>query len=197
MINEKLFNKIYKLHIKKLKNLNIPHKKLAIFFSGIAGSGKTYIAKILEDKYRGVRVRNDDIREIVASLDKNKDIDEATYGYFDWFFKNYSFKNKLIILDRGVDRKYKEVFPLFRKRGYKIFIIRLKVPEKVYEQRIINKLGKLDQNYINRIDDWKRQYKEFGKEVKPDIIIENEEDNKLDLKPLFSKLERLINDKKC
>ena len=60
---------------------------------------------------------------------------------------------------------------MFKKEGYKIFIIRLKVPERVYEQRIIHKLGRLDDNYINRIDDWKKQYKEFGERVKPDIII--------------------------
>lgn len=193
-MKEEFFRKIYKKHIKKLKNLSFPNEKLMICFSGIAGSGKTYIAKILERKYKGVRIRNDEIRGIVVNLDKNKDIDETTYGYFDWFFKNYSFKNKLIILDRGIDRGYKETFPIFKKKGYKIFIIRLKVPEKVYERRIIKKLGRLDDNYINRIDDWKRQYKEFGKRVKPDIVIKNKEDNNLNLKPLFSKLERLIKD---
>ena len=191
-MDEQFFKEIYKKHVKKLENLLIPHEKLMICFSGIAGSGKTYIAKILEDRYKGVRIRNDDIRGIVIDLDKKRDIDEATYGYFDWFFKNYSFKNKLIILDRGIDRGYREVFPLFKENGYKIFIIRLKVSEAVYERRIKDKLGKLDNNYLNRIGDWKRQYKEFGENVKPDIIIENEKDNELNLQSLFKKLDKLV-----
>lgn len=191
-MNEQFFREIYKRHVKKLENLLVPHEKLMICFSGIAGSGKTYISRILEKKYRGVIIRNDDIRGIIANLDKNKDIDETTYSYFDWFFRNYSFKNRLLILDRGIDRGYKEVFPFFRERGYKIFIIRLKVSEKVYEGRIRNKLGELDSNYINRIDDWKRQYKEFGEAIKPDIIVENEKDNELNLEPLFKKLDRLV-----
>jgi predicted kinase len=191
-VDEQFFKEIYKRHIQKLENLLVPHEKLMICFSGIAGSGKTYIAKILEEKYKGVRIKNDDIRKIVATLDKTQDIDEATYGYFDWFFKNYSFKNGLVILDRGVDRGYKEVLPFFKDRGYKVFIIRLKVSEEVYERRIKDKLGKLDENYINRIDDWKRQYKEFGKAIKPDIVIENEKDNELDLGPLFNRLDALV-----
>ncbi len=192
MTDGELFNKIYKTHIKQLKNLNIPHKKLVICFSGIAGSGKTYLAKILEDKYKGVRIVNDDIREIICRLEKRGDIDHPTYGYLNWFIKNYKFKNNLIILDSGIDRKYKERFSLFKKNGYQIFIIRLKVSEKVYERRIIEKLGKLDNNYINRINDWKRQYEDFGKNIKSDIIVDNEEDNKLNLKLLFSKLEKII-----
>lgn len=171
----------------------MPHEKLMVCFSGIAGSGKTYIAKILEEKYKGVRIRNDDIRGIVADLDKSQDIDEATYGYFDWFFKNYSFKNKLVILDSGIERRYKKIFPFAEEEGYKIFIIRLKVSEEVYERRIREKLrGKLDDNYIARINDWKRQYEEFGKAIRPDIIIENERDNELDLNPLFKKLDKLV-----
>lgn len=188
-MGDRLFNKIYKIHVRQLKNLLIPHKKLVICFSGIAGSGKTYIAKILEDKYKGVRIRSDDIREIASKLGF-RDLDKITYSYLDWFFENYKFKNKLIILDRGIDRKWQEIFSLFKKQRYKIFIIRLKVSEKVYERRIIEKFGKLDDNYLNRINDWKKQYKEFGKKVKSDIIIKNE--GRLKLTPLYSRLEKLI-----
>ncbi len=189
MISKKLFSQIYKIHIKQIKNLSIPHKKMLICFSGIAGSGKTYIAKILEEKYKGVRLRADDIREIVSKL-KLGDLDQITYSYLNWFRENYFFKNKLIILDQGIDRHWQDIFSFFKKKKYKIFIIRLKVSEKVYEKRIIKKLGKLDNNYLNRINDWERQYKEFGEKVKPGIIIENED--RLNLKPLFLKLDKLI-----
>jgi len=67
-MNKQLFGKIHKKYIKKLKHLNIPHKKLMICFSGFAGSGKTYIAKIVEKKYKGVRIRSDDIRKIIIDM---------------------------------------------------------------------------------------------------------------------------------
>lgn len=193
MNKAELIKEIYSIHLKQLNYLDVPHKKLAICFSGIAGSGKTHIAKILEEKYKGVRIRNDDIRNIIHRINKDtEDIDALTYEYLSWFYKNNKFKNGLIILDSGIERKHEELFSFFKKEGYKVFIIRLKVSEKVYEQRIKNKLGQLDQNYIDRIDDWKKQYKEFGKKFKPDILIENEKDGKLDLEPLFRKLDKLL-----
>ncbi|MAH03871.1 hypothetical protein CMI39_03755 [Candidatus Pacearchaeota archaeon] len=191
MIEEKIITKIYKIHLKQLKNLSVPHKKFMICFSGIAGSGKTYIAKILEKKYNGVRIRSDDIRGIIRSLHID-DMDNVTDDYLSWLFKNWPFKNKLIILDRGIDRKYKETFSIFKKKGYKIFIIRLKTPREIFEKRIKGKLGKLDQNYLNRINDWIKQWKEFGKKFKSDIIIKNEKDNKLELKKIFTMLDKLI-----
>jgi predicted kinase len=192
MINEEVFGKIYEQHIKKLKNLDTFNKKGVICFSGIAGFGKTYIAKILEEKYKGVRISNDEIREIISGLIEEEEIDSLTYSYLRWLIQNYKFRNNLIILDSGIDRRYKERFSLFKEKGYQIFIVRLKVSEAVYERRIIEKFGKLDDNYINRIDDWKKQYKEFGENVKSDIIIENEKDNELNLELLYSKLDTLI-----
>lgn len=188
-----LFKKIYREHIKQVKNLSVPHGKLIICFSGVPGSGKTYVAKILEERYSGVRIRNDDVREIVSKLEKTLDVDQVTYEYFGWFIENYDSENRLLILDSGIERRYQELFPLFEEKGYEIFIIRLNVPEEVYEQRIINKLGKLDQNYVDRIDDWKRQYREFGERVKSNIIIDNKKDNELNLESLFKKLDKLVN----
>jgi len=162
MSNQSIIEEISKIHSAQLKNTSIKNKKLLICFSGIAGAGKTYIAKILEERYRGVRIRSDDIRDIVRSLGSGG-IDNITYKYLEWFFNNYHFKNGLMILDKGIDRKYKETFSLFSKKGYKIFIIRVKVSRKLSEERIRKKLGKLDENYINSIDRWINEWEEFGK----------------------------------
>ncbi|MEK6842580.1 MAG: AAA family ATPase [Nanoarchaeota archaeon] len=173
-----------------LKNIGVHHKKLLICFSGIPGSGKTHIAKIIEKKYFGVRIRSDDIRNIIKKLkNKEKNVNKITYKYLDWLFKNYSFKNKLIILDKSIDRKYKETFSIFRKKRYKIFIIRIKTSKKISKERV-SKLGKLNENYINNIERWLYEWKGFEENVKSDIIIKNE--NNLNLKPLFFKLDKLI-----
>jgi predicted kinase len=189
MIDKNLFNKIYEIHVKQLKNTSVPHNKLVICFSGIAGSGKTSIAKILEEKYKGIRIRNDDIREIINRFGFN-DVDEITHAYVSWLFEHYPFANKLIILDSGIDRRYEEIFALCQKEGYQTFIIRLKVPERIYKKRIIEKLGKLDDNYLTRINDWKKQFEEFGKNVKSDITLNN--GGKLNLASVYFKLDVLI-----
>lgn len=191
-MNKYLIKKIHEIHVKQLKYLNVPNKKLVICFSGIAGSGKTYIAKILEKKYKGVRVSSNEVRKILTEIDKDTDKDYTTYNYLDWFFDNYDFENNLIILDQGIDRRYEHLFSMFGKEGFEIFIIRLETSRKTYERRIIKKIGRLDDNYLSRGDDWRRQFKEFGEKVKADIIIENEKDNELDLEPLFRKLDKLV-----
>ena len=185
-----LTRKIYKIHKRQLKNTSISHKKLLICFSGIPGSGKTHISKILEKKYLGVRIRSDDIRSIVKKLDiKIKDIDGITYAYLEWLFNNYSFKNNLIILDKGIDRRWRETFPIFKKKKYKIFVIRLRVSRRISEKRVA-KHGKIDGNYINNVERWVKEWNLFGGKVKSNIIIKNGQN--LSLKPLFSKLDKLI-----
>ena len=189
---KELFEKINRRYVKQLKNLDKSNKKLLICFSGIPGSGKTYIAKILEERYSGVRIRSDDIREIIRDLEiEEEKTNDMTYNYLNWFFKNYKFQNKLIILDKGIDRGYNEIFSLFERNGYEIFTIRLEVPRKIYERRIKEKLGELDENYINNIDRWIRERENFGKNVKSNLTIGNGE--KLNLEILFNKLDKLIN----
>ena len=133
MIKELSNREIYEEHIKTLKNLNLPHEKLIIFFAGIPGSGKTYIAKFLEEGYSAVRISNDELRKLIRKIyNKNfnsylEDVDTSLYNYWEWFISNYDFPNKLIIADRGIERKYKNVFPFVKKLNYKIFIISLKI----------------------------------------------------------------------
>lgn len=189
-MQKQLISKIHKKYIKKLKHLNISHKKLMICFSGFAGSGKTYIAKILEKRYKAVRIRSDDIRRIIIDT-KLKEIDKLTYSYLEWLSKTWKFKNKLIILDMGIDRRYKEMFSIFKKKGYKIFIIRLKVSKKTaYRRAAERNKGIVDEHFRNEIARWIREWREFGKKVKSDIIITNEKN--LSLKPLFEKLGKLV-----
>ena len=193
-----LFKKIYKEHFKKFKNISVPNKKLLICFSGIPGSGKTYISKILEKKYSGIRIRTDGIRKIIHNLLKKETekhhenldyVDPILKKYLSWLFLNYSFANKLIILDKGIDRGYKEIFAMFKKKKYQMFIIRIKASQKILEKRIFEKKNCRDPHFDSEIKRWTLEWKEFGKKIKPNLIIENE--NKLNLKPLFIKLDKL------
>jgi len=190
---------VHEDYLKRLNYLSLPRSKLVILFSGIPGAGKTYVAKKLEERYHGVRVRTDDIRESVHKLVGNKEaIDNLDYTtpiveqYVRWLVKNSPFENKLIILDRGIDRTYKEIFSLAEREGYVTFLIRIQASRETLERRIFDKNNCRDPHFDREIDRWTREWEDFGKQVKPDILIENERDNELNLKPLFKKLDKLI-----
>ena len=195
-----LKREIYNEHLKVLKNLNIPHKKLIIFFAGVPGAGKTYISKVLEKRYNGIRVNNDELRRLIRILYKRKfnsylkNVDKILYDYLDWFISNYKFSNRLIIADRGIDRKYEELLLLVKKLKYPFFIISIKLTSRrLLEKRVKKKLrGKLDRNFIENIDRWIRENREFNKNFKSDIIIKNEKNDEFDLSSLFRKLDKLI-----
>ena len=189
-MNKQLIQKVHKKYIDKLKYLNVPHKKLVICFSGFAGSGKTYIAKIIEKEYKAVRIRSDDIRKIVIDM-KIKEIDDVTYGYIEWLCKNWKFKNKLIILDMGIDRKYKETFKIFRKKKYKIFIIRLNVSKKTAYERVFERNKGNIKHFNSEINRWICEWKDCGKNINPNIVINTDKELRLD--SLFGKLDKFVN----
>ncbi|MCH7567860.1 MAG: AAA family ATPase [Nanoarchaeota archaeon] len=191
-----IFEKIYKKHSRFLKHKKVrSNKKLIICFSGIPGSGKTSLAKILEKRYKGVRINSHRIGEIMQELVSKGVINENIAGrklqvdYQIWLLEAHLFTNNLIILDSGIDRKYNEVFEIARRKGYEIFIIRLNVSEKNLRKRILIRNKENARNYFKSFNKWKREFKEFGKKVNSNIILENE--GEVDLVLLFKKLDRL------
>jgi len=105
-------------------------------------------------------------------------------------YKNWNFKNKLLILDKGIDRKYKKTFSIFKKNKYKVVIIRLNISKKTAHKRVFERNKGKDEHFNNEINRWIKEWREFGKKIKSDIIINNEKD--LNLKPLFKKVDKLI-----
>ncbi len=68
---KELFKEIDKKFFFKLNFLEKRNPRFVITFSGIPASGKTTLSKILEKKYKGVRVNNDDLRKIIFNFAKN------------------------------------------------------------------------------------------------------------------------------
>ena len=83
-MEKNIFREIYKKHSRFLKNRKVRrNKKLIICFSGIPGSGKTVLAKILEKRYRGVRINSHRIGKIMQAIgNKIKKLGRKVYlGY--------------------------------------------------------------------------------------------------------------------
>lgn len=65
MHSQDILNKIFSFHIERLKNLEETNPKILILFSGTTGSGKSFLAKKIEEEFKGIRVNNDDVRNII------------------------------------------------------------------------------------------------------------------------------------
>lgn len=194
-----ILKKIYNKHIRQLKHVNIKNKRLIICFSGVPCSGKTYIAKILEKKCKAIRINTDSIRSIIRKIVKNySKLSDENYkekilnNYLVNLLENYPFKNKLIILDKGIDRDYNKIFKIAKKHNFKVFIIRIKSALKIINQRVRIKCKWPDKNFINNINRWKKEFNDFNKKVKADITINNNQNKKPDLSLLFKKLDGII-----
>jgi len=194
-----ILDSIYEIHKNQLKNLPFPHKKLFICFSGVPGSGKTYVAKKIEERYKAVRVNNDDIREIIRKIvEKSKnnvdvnEIEQLLDKYLINFLNNYTFPNKTIILDSGIERRSDKIKKLAKNLGFKIFLIKMISSRKNCEKGVIKKLGKLDENFMNNISRWIKENKEFNKSHKANFEIKNYCNIKLNLEGLFAKLNEFI-----
>ena len=83
----KIFEKINKRFFPKLKNTNTNNLPFIIAFSGVPGSGKTTISKILEKKYKGVRIDNDELRDIISDFSGNYKLTKKDKEIIDYFIK--------------------------------------------------------------------------------------------------------------
>lgn len=196
MKKKSLLQKIYKIHSKHLKYLNIPHKKLIIAFSGVPASGKTHIAKIIEEYFQAVRINNDDIRSIIAKFLKKRKTQEdpqtilQNYLLFLLKEKFKTWKNRLVILDSSIDRKYETIKKAAEQEKFPLFIIALQVHHKTLKKRI-KKRGKQAQEHFHKeIKRWAQEYKAFNKKFKSDILLKGHENK--DLKIIFRKLDAKI-----
>ena len=177
----------------KLRNKSKINKKIIIAFSGVPGSGKTTIAKKLEQKYKGVRINNDKLGQIINNLVKKyqKDLIGDTRIYLEEYLQNllmeYNYKNGLIILDSGIDRRYKQIKKIAALKGYELFIIRIKTTRENLEKRILKRNKENSKGYLDNLDKWFKDYKNCAKDLKANVILDNSKN--LDIKYLFSMLD--------
>ena len=115
MKKEELFKLIFAKHKTTLKNLNVPQeKKVIILFSGVPGSGKTYLARKIEKRYQAIRWENDIVREIIDKFPKEyfKNISADSLKSFNNLDKETLKKvygyNKLSIKKENLLQNYKK-----------------------------------------------------------------------------------------
>lgn len=187
-----LCESVFKQHVRLLKNTRIEHKPLVICFSGVPGMGKTHIAKILEEKYQGVRISNNEIRAIVNTFANTPNSQWLMQAYLMYFMLSYTAPNKLIILDSSIDRQYAVLLPYLTFKGIPYIIIRLETP---YEQ-VVDCLTKREQAgegvYLKFLDSWYADYDTFGQCYPATIVVKNDQHAPLMLDKLYTLIDNYV-----
>lgn len=190
---------LLKRHKSFLKFQNVAHPKFLILFSGIPASGKTYSAKILEEQYEALRINSDDLRKLIMAQGKKYPrLREETFreqllvDYLMYLIENAPLKNKRMILDSGIERKYDRIAKAARKHGYKTFIIKIICSKKVASKRARKRMEGTDAHFNKNIDRWRVEFNRFSRLKREDITIRNDTDKELDLRRAFEKLDAIL-----
>lgn len=157
--------------------MNETNPRVMILFSGTTGSGKSFLAKNIEEKFRGVRINNDDVRDIIkeeivpnydlSSVDFQKLLEE----YLMYLFENVPKINGLLILDSSIDRKYKLVRELANKYNYEIFLIRIDLPKETLKRQIRQRSGRDSGPYLRDLERHLDDHQKIASEIKVDYLI--------------------------
>jgi len=189
-MKKQIFKQIYVEHKKQLKNLSKVNGRLIICFVGIPGSGKTYLAEKLEERYGGVKINSDNVRNIIRrKFNKNEEYNEKILEeYILDLLENPPFTNRLVLLDSGLERKYSKILKISKSKKWDMFIIKMVAGKKIIIDRIRVKDEKRLREHPEDIDGWFREYEDFNKKVGSDFVFGED----FDLKRLFLKLDWVL-----
>lgn len=187
---------IFDFHLKRLKNLNVKNNKIMILFSGITGSGKSYLAKKIEERYKGLRINNDDIRDIIRDevlpLARPKSIDKQNIleNYLGYLYGNLPQTNGFLIMDSSIDRKFSVIKDFASKNSYAMFIIRIDLPREMITKQILQRTEKDSAPYISDLNRQIEDHDRAATEFVPDFTIKEEKFNDFD--KLFRAIDKKI-----
>ena len=192
-MDQDLFQKIYTRHLPHLKHLDVVNNtKMLICFSGVAGVGKTTVATLLEERYRGVRINNDDIRAIMEELGIPYHVSQAPLQEYLIALANRiaETKNGLIILDSSIDRKYDMVRAWVDEHNMPMYIIRMEAARETIHERIKNRNKEAASDYLRHMNVLYRDYEQFNATHKANFVLNN--DGSLSPDPLLRSLDLLL-----
>lgn len=178
--DERLCEELFAEHMKMLSHTEVAHPPLVVCFSATPGMGKTYIAKLVEEKYQAVRISTDAVRDLIRKSASTMPREETLDEYLNYFLTHYKAPNHFFILDASIDRTYKRLFALWESKSVPFIVVRLEVPRQDVAER-------LSASYLPYLDLWQKDYDAFS--YPATIVIKNGKQDSLDLQPLFSTIE--------
>jgi tRNA uridine 5-carbamoylmethylation protein Kti12 len=176
---ENVFNDIYSEYKNRLSNLDSSNPPLLICFAAVPGSGMTTISKRLESELKGIRINSDDVQNILQEHRGEEFYDGFILEkreFIYWLVRKIvkEFENKLVILDKSIDRSYEDVKNLAKELDIPFVVISLETGRKELVKRLNNQYGDYAKNYINDLDIWIGEHGEFKDTNRYDISIDTE-----------------------
>lgn len=178
-IDETLLNEVDKLYRPTLKNLEVKNPKLLVLFSAPPSTGKSTLAKQLENHFKMLRFENDVIRKIVGKLYPMSDLkekSEVSYAYMERLQAQLAKDtlNGLWIVDATIDVYYQKLFDFAQKNGFECFVIALKIPESTHRQRILeggDRPHATAQEYLGHMPIRRKEQQKFLGSYTPDLVL--------------------------
>ena len=154
--------------------------------------GKTYIAKLLEEKYQAVRISSDEIRKLVRQIDASLPTESTLEAYWSYFVTHYKAPNQFLILDASIDRRYKLLFPYLEEKKIPYVVIRLQVPHEDVLDRLSMREGENKEKYVKHMAAWKADYEAFQAVYPNSFVVKNDKADQLTLDALYSHIDAFI-----
>lgn len=184
IITKELSKKIDSKLLPTLKNRSTSHNRFIITFSGVPGTGKTTIAKILEKRYSAVKINNDAIRKIIVENHLTTSEEETEQLLQEYNFNLISkipFRNKRLILDKSMDRRYKWFLGICTRCNLNYFLIRLTIPDESKALAMLSKREEITNTERTSMKRWFKEYLQCTNDLNANITLDaiNPDMNKL------------------
>lgn len=194
------FRDVDKIYDENIKYKNYPNTNLLILFSGIPGSGKSYIAKLIEGKFKGLLLESHNvwdkaIQPLYEHSFNLEDRNKVLNFYIKQKLTDFAeLKNGLIILDRSMDRHFSVIGNWAKDNSYPIFLISLDTPRTIIEKRIQSRSKSKNnpEDYLNMLDKWTNDWKKFNAEHSADVTIHSDNFDE-GIKETFSLIREKLN----
>jgi predicted kinase len=193
---KRLFEILDRDFYDKIKNKDVKNgRRLMICFSGIPGSGKTTLARKIEERYQGVRLTKDDARTLVYQNEEIKDVHDVE-DILDEYVEKMMEKvaklpNGLVVMDASVDRHFDKYREWADKYDYKRFLIKVETPSEVITERWSRDKDESTYKwFMEQLGRWTNDFESFGKQTKPDFVWKNNDNSQLPV--LYAELDEIL-----
>ena len=180
--------------LRQLPNLQAPHPKLLVVFSGGNGVGKSSLATRLQHDLQALVLENDEIKMRLLDFNpayERDDLSQLTWRYSMDLYARLSevTPNGLVVRDGVIDWYYDRILPVFQEQGYELFVVSFDVSREKRIELIKKRGDKAFVNfdrYMKLLEDHDIHTARFRREHRPDVVLTD--DNLFDYDPVVTTL---------